>query len=259
MALAFRFEYGVGISANCESAVVYLEQPARLATQYVERTYGLDTIEKDKLKLIGPDVLPDKSLLLNHSMRPNTNSVDIIELLNLQGQYGSSESLNYLGISYMQGFGGVKRDFRQAKEFFLKSLKVNSTDPLANYELGVICLLGLGEPVDIQKAISYFEVVSSDPQSLNALGVISYGAPDVFESDPVRLHGYGKIRRDVKKARKYFEQAASGGNLNAKFNLGVLWMDPSSDQFSYSKAYDSFKFAASKGHTMSSYNLGVMH
>lgn len=36
-------------------------------------------------------------------------------------------------------------------------------------------------------------------------------------------------------------------------------MDPSSDQFSYSKAYDSFKFAASKGHTMSSYNLGVMH
>ncbi len=97
------------------------------------------------MKLLGPNVLVDKSLLLDYGLRPNTNSHDIIDLLNLQGAYGSSESLNFLGISYMQGYGGVKRDFAQAKQLFLKSLLVNSTDPLANYELGVISLLGLGE------------------------------------------------------------------------------------------------------------------
>jgi len=40
---------------------------------------------------------------------------------------------------------------------------------------------------------------------MNALGVIYYGAPDVFELDPVKLHGFGKIRKDVKKTKKYFE------------------------------------------------------
>lgn len=81
----------------------------------------------------------------------------------------------------------------------------------------------------------------------------------MFENDPVKLSTFGKIRRDQKKARKYFDQSAQSGNLNAKYNLGVLWMDIDSPEFSYSKAYDNFKYSASKGHTMSSYNLGVMN
>jgi hypothetical protein len=40
-------------------------------------------------------------------MRANTQSLDIIDLLDLQGAYGSTESLNYLGISYMQGSGKI--------------------------------------------------------------------------------------------------------------------------------------------------------
>jgi len=47
--------------------------------------------------------------------------------------------------------------------------------------------------------------------------------------------------------------------LNAKYNLGVLSMDPNFEQFSFSRAYESFKSAASKGHTMSAYNIGVMN
>jgi TPR repeat protein len=94
---------------------------------------------------------------------------------------------------------------------------------------------------------------------MNALGVIYQSAPDVFEKDPIRLSGYGKIRSDKKKARTYFDNASQAGNLNAKYNLGVLWMDVESPEFSYSKAYDSFKYAAREGHTMSSYNLAVMN
>ena len=63
--------------------------------------------------------------------------------MNLQGEYGSSDSLNYLGLSYMQGSGHLKRDFKLARETFLKSLKVDSKDTVANYELGVMSILAL--------------------------------------------------------------------------------------------------------------------
>ena len=39
--------------------------------------------------------------------------------------------------------------------------------------------------------------------------MIYFSAPSVFETDPVKLHGYGKIRKDVAKATKFFEQAAA--------------------------------------------------
>ena len=38
---------------------------------------------------------------------------------------------------------------------------------------------------------------------MNALGVIYYIAPEVFETDPVRLAGFYGVKRDMKKAMKY--------------------------------------------------------
>jgi len=45
-----------------------------------------------------------------------TYNLDIVELLDLQGNYGNTDSLNYLGLSYMQGSGNLKRDFKKARE-----------------------------------------------------------------------------------------------------------------------------------------------
>jgi TPR repeat protein len=53
--------------------------------------------------------------------------------------------------------------------------------------------------------------------------------------------------------------AAEQGNLNSRYNLGLLHLDESSSTFSFSKAYDHFKFAALKGHTLSAYDAGVMN
>ena len=38
-------------------------------------------------------------------------SMDVVELLDLQGAYGSADSLNFLGWSTMQGKGKMERDF----------------------------------------------------------------------------------------------------------------------------------------------------
>ena len=63
----------------------------------------------------------------------------------------------------------------------------------------------------------------------------------------------------MRLARKLFEAAAKAGNLNAQYNMGVLFLQENNEEFSYSKAYDHFKKAAASGHTMSSYNLAVMN
>ena len=66
LALGFRFEHGITVDQNCDTAAVFLEQPARLTTEYVDRTYGLDTIEREKLNLLGPYILSDQSLQIDH-------------------------------------------------------------------------------------------------------------------------------------------------------------------------------------------------
>lgn len=124
----------------------------------------------------------------------------------------------------MQGSGQLKRDFKTAIEFFKKSLIIDPENTLANFELGVLHMLGLGTEKNIPKAIEYLEMAQNDYHAQNALGVIYYEAPDIFDQDPVRKNAYGAIRRDLSKARKHFEKAANGGNLNAKYNLGVLWL-----------------------------------
>jgi hypothetical protein len=49
-------------------------------------------------------------------------------------------------------------------------------------------MLGLGCDVNMTKALSYFKVAKSDAHALNAIGVIYFIAPDVFETDPVKLY-----------------------------------------------------------------------
>lgn len=62
LALGFRFEHGITVAENCETSVAYIEQPARLSVDYVSRTHGLDTLERLKLNLIGPFVIPEGSM-----------------------------------------------------------------------------------------------------------------------------------------------------------------------------------------------------
>jgi len=106
---------------------------------------------------------------------------------------------------------------------------LDSKDSLANYQLGVMSLLGLACEKNVTDAVLHFEIAEADAHALNALGVIYYGAPDIFEKDPSRTYAFGKIRKDVKKARKYFERASNLGNLNALYNTGVIFLDPESE------------------------------
>ena len=77
------------------------------------------------------------------------------------------------------------------------------------------------------------------------------------------LHFQIKIKA---KAVANFRKAARFGSINAKFNLGILYLSqeklviPGEEiYFSFSEAYQLFREAAEKGHTLAAYNIAIMH
>lgn len=60
MTLGYRYSMGIGgVDHKCRASVLYYEPAAYATTQYVLKTYGLDVVEKKKLKL-GPYILESK-------------------------------------------------------------------------------------------------------------------------------------------------------------------------------------------------------
>jgi len=68
----------------------------------------------------------------------------------------------------MQGNGKIERDYSKARGLFERSISLDDKDATANYNLGLLAMLGLGQDgkseKDIEKAMSYFEKISDkDP------------------------------------------------------------------------------------------------
>lgn len=187
----------------------------------MEKSYGLDVVERKKLS-IGPHVLQDQMQVVDKA----TDKIysEYIEFLDLKGEYGNADSLSVLGIQHLHGTKRIKRDFEKARKSFEKALKIDKKDLESNYYLGLMYMLGLGVQIDIPTALSHFEttIPKNDTRSINAIGYIYFKAPDIFEKDRALTNPYGSIRRDLKKAKQYFEKAAIKGNVNALYNMGCF-------------------------------------
>lgn len=84
------------------------------------------------------------------------------------------------------GRGKMKRNFARAYELFKKALEIDKKDQTSNYSLGLMHMLGLipGQEADIEMAVKHYTRAGDDLRAMNALGVIYYIAPDIFETDP---------------------------------------------------------------------------
>lgn len=58
MILGFKYQHGLGVKQKCRTSALYYEEAALESIKYVERSHGLDVIERKKLS-IGPHVLLD--------------------------------------------------------------------------------------------------------------------------------------------------------------------------------------------------------
>lgn len=129
MSLGNRYQYGISVGEDCEASTVYYEAAARQTINYIERTHGLVGPERMKLSLMGPYAI-EESFSLNSviSLEHLYTSTDVVELLDQQGQYGSTESLNFLGFSALMGKGKMERNFERAFELFTKALVIDGKD-----------------------------------------------------------------------------------------------------------------------------------
>ena len=67
------------------------------------------------------------------------------------------------------------------------------------------------------------------------------------------------VPRDDAKAREWFEKAASRGDAEALYNLGVMHAKGRSVRQDYAAARALWEKAAAQGHARAQANLGVMH
>lgn len=144
----------------------------------------------------------------------------------------------------------------------MKALEADAKDETANTQLGLIYMMGLLNDFvpEMQTALNYFNNAPKSPRAVNAKAVIYWQAPDVFETDPLKLKGSQGVRRDTKLAMKLFKEAADLGSNLSHFNLGVIYLDANNKEtFSFGQAYDHFKKASLSGNTVAAYNIAVMH
>lgn len=100
-------------------------------------------------------------------------------------------------------------------------------------------LLGYGREKNIELALEYFEMppMVKDPRALNAIGYIYFHAPGAFEQDPVSLAAFGAIKQNLKSAYLNFKKASNYGSVNAKYNMGALFL--TGEEFKVSNQADN--------------------
>ena len=75
----------------------------------------------------------------------------------------------------------------------------------------------------------------------------------------IYIAGHESVKRDLKRAHFWFEQAANNGVANAKYNLGVLYHQGMGVEASLDKALSLYSEAAEQGHPEAEYNLGIAY
>ncbi len=86
-----------------------------------------------------------------------------------------------------------------------------------------------------------------DPKAQFELGAIYY-----FPLDE-------SIKKDINEAFKWYTKAALQGQVEAQYNLGVMYDQGKGVPKNYSDAYKWYKLAAEQGFANAQYNLGVMY
>jgi uncharacterized protein len=72
---------------------------------------------------------------------------------------GNEAAIVNIGMFYLHGYGGIKKNYQQAFEIFSKGSQDN--DPTANNELGVMYEKGLGVKYNLSRAINYYTLAAN--------------------------------------------------------------------------------------------------
>jgi TPR repeat protein len=138
----------------------------------------------------------------------------------------------------------ARHDYAAAFELFASRAELG--DPIAQNNLGVLYLRGLGTSRDFGSARHWFEQSAAQrlPGAMHNLGMMY-------------LRGYG-MSRDPATGLHWLEQAAEAGDREAQFFTGLIYYKGDGVPVDLVKAREWFTRSADQGLAPAVYNLAVM-
>ena len=124
-----------------------------------------------------------------------------------------------------------------------------NNDAAAQYQLGVIYENGTLVQQDLDKAFEWYRKSAAQSYA-PAQGKLAFA---YFQRQP------NTGIKDTETAVKYMRAAASAGDVNAMYLLGILYTEGRAVPKNEQAALGYFGRAADKGHALSQYNIGVMY
>ena len=145
---------------------------------------------------------------------------------------GDNNGLNYLGLAYLQGTGGVPLDPVRAFECFNKSAALGN--PEAENMLGVCYQNGEGTEPDEEQALFWYQeaVKHNDPNAQNNLA-------NCYK------YGWLGLEEDPEKAFKLYKKAAEQDNVDAMFEVAEYY---NASYLTSKKSVEWYQKAADAGH-----------
>ncbi len=120
-------------------------------------------------------------------------------------------------------------------------------DPRAMAMMGAISQKGLGAPIDLKAAQTWFSKAAEKghPGAQFSLAMMNL---DGSLGDP-----------NAETAAKWLESAANGGNVEAQYNLGLVYSGRYGTEPDWAKAAIWFRKSADQNATDAQYNLGLLY
>lgn len=218
------------------------QQETSNAIEYITRSAKLEQIEAQKLlsklyangkyckadleqsiywlreaaKKNDPEALYNLSIILETSKNQATSD-ESLNLMIQSAELGFMEAQYMLGLCYLEGDGGVKKNITKAVQLLEKAS--NQGNSKAKFDLGKLYLISTGGSIrkDPTKAFNYFQEAASE------------GNVDAFTGLGFCYMDGNGVLKDLEKAKHYFALATAKGDKAAMQNLGYLLQQESND------------------------------
>ncbi len=230
--LAQMYQYGSGTDLNLNEAVKWYEKSAKKGHPTAQLALGNMYLEG--IGGVNQDIVKGLSLINSAAKQNYSGALSKLGYLYYMGKHVATDhklsfeytkkavdydndnitAIENLAFDCKEG-AGVEKDFAEAKKYYLKAIKQDSTTAGKNYIK--IAQLHLEGGNNLQKNesefIRYCEL-SEQSGSAEAIEILAY----YYNQKGVASHGAGNYNL----ARQYFEKAISKENSQAKNNLRIM-------------------------------------
>ncbi|KAG5177842.1 hypothetical protein JKP88DRAFT_350563 [Tribonema minus] len=204
--LGYRHLHGYGVAPNCLAALKYYSAAAEWAmVRKAERALwpSRERMRLSSMALHGKrsqaEVDAEVVQYYEHSAETGKSAAARME------PAGNPEAMRVVGTFAYQGSRGVAQDAARARAWYERAVEVG--DEMAYAALGRMYLLGVGGPVDEEKALELFR----EAKDRGLAGLCH-----------MHLYGLGGLRRDRTKAHKLCEKAVATSLITEQHHADAL-------------------------------------